>query len=75
MKKEQYFSQMDMMKEIFKKSEAKSFMYPYYIGRIEGMTCMAIEDDEIAHDYLDIVQYADKVKKEMKGAYYESEGI
>lgn len=75
MKKEQYFRQMDMMKESFKESEAKSFMYPYYIGRIEGMTYMAIEDDEIVHDYLDIVHYADEVKKEMRGVYYENESI
>lgn len=75
MKKEQYFRQMDMMKKSFKESEAKSFMYPYYIGRIEGMTYMAIEDDEIIHDYLDIVHYADEVKEEMKGVYHEDKSI
>lgn len=75
MKKEQYFRQMDMMKQSFIKCNSKDVLYPYYVGRIEGMTYMAIEDGEIVHDYLEIVHYADEVKKEMKGAYYESKSI
>lgn len=75
MKKEQYFKKMDMMKQSFIKCNAKEVLYPYYVGRIEGMVYMAIEDGEIVNEYLAIVDHADDVKREMKGAYYESKSI